>query len=120
MTEKRAFPRHKRRLNVEWAGEGFASAGFTHDVSATGLFICSTYDPVLKMALTLTLDHPDGRKIRLRGIVVRSFRVAPSLRRAVPSGFCVRLIEATEDYFELLSDLFNLQFPDETEQQPAP
>lgn len=67
------------------------------------------------MVLTMNLGHPDGRKIRLRGVIVRSYQVAPSLRRTRRNGFCVRLIEAPEDYFVLLADLFRLQIPDEAE-----
>lgn len=114
MAEKRAFPRRKRRLLVEWAGGGFASAGFTHDVSPSGVFVCSTYIPGIKRLLTLTLSLPGGRKIRLRGVTVRSYQVPVSLRRAVPNGFSVRLTEAPEDYFELLADLFSVRFPNET------
>lgn len=113
MAEKRGCPRRKRRLLVEWAGGGFASAGFTHDVSPTGIFVCSTYIPGIKRLLTLTLSLPGGRKIRLRGITVRSYRVPANLRRAVPSGFCIRLTEAPEDYFGLLADLFSVRFEDE-------
>lgn len=113
MPEKRGFPRRKRRLLVEWAGGGFASAGFTHDVSPSGIFVCSTYIPGIKRLLTLTLSLPSGRKIRLRGITVRSYRVPANLRRAIPSGFSVRLTEAPEDYFGLLADLFSLHLPEE-------
>lgn len=114
LPEKRSFPRHRRRLLVEWAAEGFASAGFTHDVSPTGMFICSVHVPEREIVLPINLTLPDGQKIRLRGVIVRSYRVAPSLRRARRSGFCVRLIEAPEEYFVLLADLLNVQLPDET------
>jgi hypothetical protein len=113
LSEKRGFPRRKRRLLVEWAGGGFASAGFTHDVSPTGLFVCSTYIPGLKRVLTLTMSLPGGRKIRLRGVTVRSFRVPANLRREVPSGFCIRLTEAPEDYFGLLTEMFNVHLEEE-------
>jgi PilZ domain len=115
LPERRAFPRHRRRLLVEWAANGFSSAGFTHDVSATGMFVCSLHIPEREMVLTINLAHPDGRKIRLRGVTVRSYQVAPSLRRARRSGFCVRLVEAPEDYFVLLAGLFQLPIPDEAE-----
>lgn len=111
LAEKRAFPRRRRRLLVEWGAKGFSYAGFTHDVSPNGLFICSTYIPGLKMLLALKLGLPDGRKIRLRGVIVRSYRVPPNLRRSVPSGFSVKLIEAPEEYFGLLAKLFSVRFP---------
>lgn len=112
MSEKRGFPRRKRRLLVEWAGGGFASAGFTHDVSPSGLFVCSTYFPGIKRLLTLTLSLPNGRKIRLRGFTVRSYRVPANLRPVVPSGFSVRLTEAPEDYYGLLAELLNVHLPE--------
>ena len=87
--------------------------GFTHDVSRTGLFIRSSQIPALQMPLTLTLAAPDGRKVRLRGVIVRAFRVSVHLRRSVPSGFCVRLVEAPEDYLALLAELLHLQLPEE-------
>lgn len=78
------------------------------------MFICSVHIPEREIVLTINLTLPDGRKIRLRGVIVRSYRVAPSLRRARRSGFCVRLIEAPEEYFVLLARLLSVQLPDET------
>lgn len=120
MTEKRGCPRRRRRLVVEWAADGFASAGFTHDLSATGMFVCSLHIPEREAVLTMNLALPDGRKIRLRGIIVRSYRVAPSLRRVRRSGFCVRLIEAPEDYFVLVADLLQLHLPEPEEETGEP
>ena len=79
------------------------------------MFIRSAHIPALQMPLTLTLAVPDGRKLRLRGVIVRAFRVAVHLRRSVPSGFCVRLVEAPEDYFVLLAELLHVRLPE----QPA-
>lgn len=79
------------------------------------MFICSSQIPEPKVVLTITLALPDGRKIRFRGVIMRTYRVAASLRRAVPNGFSVRLIEAPEDYFVLLADLLRLELPESTE-----
>ena len=76
------------------------------------MFIRSSHIPALKMPLTLTLAAPDGRKLCLRGVIVRAFRVAVHLRRSVPSGFCIRLVEAPEDYFVLLAELLHPQLPE--------
>ena len=78
------------------------------------MFICSSRIPEPKVVLTITLALPDGRKLRLRGVIVRTYRVAASLRRTVPNGFCVRLIEAPEEYFVLLADLLSVRLPEET------
>ena len=77
------------------------------------MFIRSSHIPALKTPVTLTLAVPDGRKLRLSGVIVRAFRVAVHLRRSVPSGFCVRLVEAPEDYLVLLAELHHLQLPEE-------
>lgn len=79
------------------------------------MFICSLHIPERDVVLTMNLALPDGRKVRLRGVIVRSYRVAPSLRRVRRSGFCVRLIEAPEDYFVLVADLLQLHLPDAEE-----
>ena len=76
------------------------------------MFICSSRIPGLRMPLTLTLSAPDGRKLRLRGVIVRAFRVAANLRRSVPSGFCVRLVEAPEDYLALLAEFLHFRLPE--------
>ncbi len=114
LLERRAHQRHRRRLLVEWTAEGLVSPGFTHDVSAASMFICCSHIPATKMVVTLALEHPRGGKIRLRGVIVRVYRVSASLRQSVPNGFSVRLIEAPEDYFVLLSELMSLQLPAET------
>ena len=81
------------------------------------MFICSLHIPERDVVLTMNLALPDGRKARLRGVIVRSYRVAPSLRRVSRSGFCVRLIEAPEDYFVLVADLLQLHLPDAEERE---
>jgi len=84
------------------------------------MFICSLHIPEREVVLTMNLALPDGRKIRLRGVIVRSYRVAPSLRRVRRSGFCVRLIEAPEDYFVLVADLLQLHLPEPEDESAEP
>jgi len=110
MPDSRPYSRRKRRYLVEWRRAGCRCTGFTHDISPTGIFVRSTYIPELGTALTLQLALPEGEKLQVRGTVVRSRRVPSNLRRFVPSGFCIRLTEAPEEYFRLLANLFGLRF----------
>lgn len=107
-----AYPpnsRRKCRYLVEWRRWGVVCTGFTHDISPTGIFIRTTHIPDNGELVTLELLVRSGWKLRLRGTVVRSFRVPPNLRRFVASGFGVRLEQAPEEYFDLLARLFRLR-----------
>jgi hypothetical protein len=95
---------------VEWQNDDSVHIGFTHDVSATGIFVRSTSIPGIGVAVAMQLLIPGVGKLPLRGTVVRSYRVPQNLRRFVPSGFCVRLTEAPEEYFQVLATLFSLRF----------
>jgi hypothetical protein len=105
MAERRGFARKKRRFLVEFQVQGAQCNGFTYDVSPTGIFVRSVRLPVPGTYLTANLHLPEGRKIEVRGRVVRSFRVPPVLSRLIPSGFSIRLSDTPEDYFQLLSTL---------------
>jgi hypothetical protein len=106
---RRFSPRKKCRYLVEWQKDDSVHTGFTHDVSATGIFVRSTSIPGIGVAVTMQLLVPGVGKLRLRGTVVRSHRVPQNLRRFVPSGFCVRLTEAPEEYFQVLATLMRLR-----------
>jgi hypothetical protein len=90
-------------------------------LSPSGIFIFRRISRSSKSSFTLKLALPDGKKIAIRGRMVRAFRVPPQLRRSVPSGFCVRLMDAQEEYFAYLANLFGVRFADdaETAQLPA-
>ena len=55
--------------------------------------------------MTANLHLPEGKRIAVRGRVVRSFRVPSALARLVPSGFSIRLSDTPEDYFQFLPAL---------------
>ena len=103
MAERRAYARKKRRFLVEFSLQGAACNGFTYDVSPTGIFVRSTRLPNPGTYLTANLHLPEGKRIAVRGRVVRSFRVPPALTRLIPSGFSIRLADTPEDYFQFLS-----------------
>ena len=105
MAERRAYARKKRRFLVEFSFQGAACNGFTYDVSPTGIFVRSIRLPNPGTYLTANLHLPEGKRIAVRGRVVRSFRVPPALSRLIPSGFSIRLADTPEDYFQFLSTL---------------
>ena len=105
MAERRKFARKKRRFLVEFTLQGANCTGFTYDVSPTGIFVRSIRLPYPGTVLTANLHLPEGKRIEVRGKVVRSFRVPAALSRLIPSGFSLRLSDTPEDYFQFLSTL---------------
>jgi hypothetical protein len=105
VSERRSFARKKRRFLVEFRLRGAACTGFTYDVSPTGIFVRSVRLPDPGTSMAAQLHLPEGKRIEVRGRVVRSFRVPPALSRVVPSGFSIRLADTPEDYFQFLATL---------------
>src|SRR5215472_16888099 len=103
MAERRTFARKKRRFLVEFHLQGSSCTGFTYDVSPNGIFIRSQRLPSPGTLLTANLHLTEGRRIAVRGRVVRSYSVPPSMARLVPSGFSISLSETPEDYFQFLA-----------------
>lgn len=79
--------------------------GFTYDISSSGIFVRSIRLPDPGTPLTANLHLSEGKRVQVRGKVVRSVRVPPSLSRLIPSGFSIRLSESAEDYSEFLATL---------------
>ncbi len=106
MPEGSSRPRKRRRFLVEFEAAGVKHTGFTHDISDSGLFVCSIRAPKPGTALSMTLRLSKGQDVGLKGVVVRSFRGPPALATLMPSGFGVRFSQAPpEDYFRLLATL---------------
>jgi len=105
MTDKRAFPRLKKRLVVDFRVEGETHAGFTHDLSHTGFFVVTTNLPPAGAPVSATLHLPDGKRITLTGKVVRARRVPPQLREAMSNGFSFQLSGYVEEYTRFISSL---------------
>jgi hypothetical protein len=108
MIERRRFPRIKKRYLVEFQAAGRICTGFTHNLSAAGLFVCSSYFPKPGTLLALRIKIPGGDCFTLRAEVVRSYKVPQQLSSFVPSGFCVQIHQAPEEYFQLLARLFHV------------
>ena len=83
-------------------------SGYTYNLSPTGLFICSISLPRPGTPLHMRMVLPGGKKILLGVRVVRSYHVPARLQRFVPSGFCVQLQHAPEDYFQFIASLLHI------------
>jgi len=105
MAERRGFVRKKRRFLVEFQVQGASCTGFTYDVSPSGMFVRSARLPKPGSFMTANLHLSAGKRIAVRGRVMRSYRVPPALARLVPSGFSMQLSDTPEDYFQFLATL---------------
>jgi hypothetical protein len=108
MPERRRFPRIQKRYIVDFRAAGRTCSGFTHNLSPMGMFVCSVYLPRPGTLLTIRMRIPGGRKILIGARVVRSYKVPGQLARFVPSGFCVCLLHAPEEYFQMIASLLRV------------
>lgn len=104
MTNKRTFPRLKRRLVVRFTFDGQNRTGFTRDLSHTGLFVKSISTPPVGQPLTLTISLPDGKEVVLHGRVVRGYR-ASGLLDVERGGFSFELGGYVEAYANFVGSL---------------
>ena len=105
MADKRKYPRVRRRLVIEFHLAGAPYYGFTNNLSPMGLFVRSIRIPNLGASLSAELHLPDGKRIPLKGTVVRSYRAPTAVARLVPSGFGMALSSSPEEYFQFLATL---------------
>ena len=90
---------------IEFQLQGSTCTGFTYDVSSSGIFVRSVRLPSLGTLVVANLHLAAGKRIAIRGRVVRAHRVPAELARVVPSGFSMRLSETPEDYSQLVASL---------------
>jgi PilZ domain len=96
----------KRRFLVEFESAGIKHTGFTHDMSTSGLFVCSIRSPKPGTVVSMILRRSKDEDVGLTGVVVRSFRGPTSLAGLLPSGFGVQFSQTPpEEYFRLLATL---------------
>ena len=106
MAIKRSAPRKRKRLVVDFNTTLSKTSGFTHDLSRSGLFVCTIRIPKIGEILRATLYLPDGKHVPIEGTVVRSFRVPSTLRSLIPSGFGLRLSkEKPAEYEDFISSI---------------
>ncbi|MBI3802352.1 MAG: PilZ domain-containing protein [Nitrospirae bacterium] len=104
--EKRQKQRTLKRLFVRFGNEKPEHIGFTHDLSATGIFLKTNtvFPPNTRLQIELTL--PDETVLCCRGIVMWAKRIPPALNRMVQKhGMGVRLLEIPEAYKALIDRL---------------
>lgn len=97
-SDQRTSRRRKAEIPVEFAQGPFQGTGVTGDVSRRGMFVRSPHIPGTGPLLRLTVNLPQGRKLVLRGRVVRSARGTPP---AASHGFGLRLVEEWPGFEEL-------------------
>ena len=87
MTERRAFPRYRAEVLVDFSASQSRITGITHDVSLGGMFVRTSRMPEEGKSLLATMRFSDGRQLLIQGKVVRTFKAPALLRDQVPSGF---------------------------------
>ena len=101
--EHRDARRIPRRLKARF-GEGEpCHAGFTQNVSETGLFITTARLPAIGAALTVQIETTSGSCL-LHGQVVRHVMVPMELRSMKPQGFGLRLFNDRAAVRNVLED----------------
>ena len=105
MTDKRVFPRLKKRLMVDFEVDGEHFMGFTHDLSYTGFFVVASKLPAPGSPVKATLHLPDGKRVNLAGSVVRARRVPPQLAQSMANGFSLQLAGYSEEYTRFVETL---------------
>lgn len=104
MADKRTFPRKKKRLLVNFDVDGRTVAGFTLDISHTGMLISSFHLPRTGEPLKLTLQLQNGKRVECAGTVVRTRRLPAALAQGNGSVFSLSLTGYFEDYARLVSE----------------
>lgn len=102
---RRRFNRKKRRIPCQlWVGEREYNA-LVLDLSPTGLFIQTHAKTQRGDQLALRLPGHGNAVLDLRVEVVRSKHVPQMLLAAAQGGIGVRIVNAPEDYFQMLDAL---------------
>ena len=102
-TQQRAVPRHEVEMMVEFEQGDSQGTGVTGNVSREGMFVRASRLPNTGPSLNLTVHLPGGRKLELKGRVVRTAAAFGLARPAGSSGFGLRLTAQSDEYEEFLS-----------------
>lgn len=103
-SDQRTSRRRRAEIPVEFAQGPFQGTGVTGDVSRRGMFVRSPHIPGTGPLLRLTVNLPSGRKLVLRGRVVRS---AGGTSPAASRGFGLRLVEEWPGFEDLFPERGN-------------
>ena len=96
---KRTSRRRKAEMPVQFSQGPLEGTGVIGDVSRRGVFVRSKQIPGTGPLLRLTVNLPGGRKLVLKGRVVR--RAGSSSPAATTPGFGLRLVEEWPEYDQL-------------------
>ena len=97
MRERRALPRYRAEVVVEFTPAESKITGMTWDVSLGGMFVRTSRMPVKGDKLLVTLRFADGRQLMLQGNVIRTFHPSALLRNLLPTGFALA-VKTGESY----------------------
>jgi hypothetical protein len=98
--ETRTARRRPAEMTVEFSQGALYGTGVTGNVSRRGMFVRSSLVPGTGPMLRLTVNLPGGRKLSLRGRVVRT--VPTDRPSPTASGFGLRLLEEFPGWEELI------------------
>jgi hypothetical protein len=104
IVEKRTSRRRRTEMPVEFAQGPLSGTGVTGDVSRRGMFVRSRELPGTGPLLKLTVNLPGGRRLELKGRVVRRAGGSANLLGPRPAGFGLRLAEEWPEYESLFPD----------------
>jgi hypothetical protein len=96
VSEKRKDKRYPKRFKVRYGEKELSHAGFTENVSGSGIFIVASALPRLGTQLHLELFYSAERSAYLEAEVRRVVVVEPHLRQMVKAGFGVRFLTPGE------------------------
>jgi hypothetical protein len=96
---KRTSRRRKAEIPVQFSQGPLEGTGVIGDLSRRGMFVRSKQIPGTGPLLRLTVNLPGGRKLVLKGRVVR--RAGTSSPAAAAPGFGLRLVEEWPEYDQL-------------------
>jgi Tfp pilus assembly protein PilZ len=103
--EKRRTRRYSRRLRVRFGPNDFTHAGFTGDVSATGLFVVTSAPVSIGNRLHVEVSADESQKLFFEGVVARLTIVPAELRQVVKGGFGLRFLTGPELMSEMVPHL---------------
>jgi len=83
--ERRRHPRDRKRLTVRFGVGDFAHAGYSQDISESGLYLVATAIFSPGTVLQVQIDYPDGTR-SMRGVVRWAKDLPPAFRRNLRGG----------------------------------
>ena len=90
---KRAFPRYRADVVLDFTIAESRITGLTWDVSLGGMFVRTTRMPEVGQKLLVNLRFPEGRQLLIQAEVVRTFQPSVLVRGSLPAGFAVTVKE---------------------------